>query len=66
MYSVCAGWVFVDKIDGRHELKRLSKLRTDLEQDLAKLYRDAVNKRTWLKLSENATHDVRAALEAYS
>jgi len=56
---------FVDKIDGRHELKRLSKLRMDLEHDLAKLYQEAVNKRTWLKLSENATHDVRAALEAY-
>lgn len=56
---------FVDKIDGRHELKRLSKLRMDLEHDLAKLYQDAVNKRTWLKLAENATHDVRAALEAY-
>ncbi len=56
---------FVDKIDGRHELKRLSTLRMELERDLAKLYQEAVNKRTWLKLSENATHDVRAALEAY-
>lgn len=56
---------FVDKIDGRHELKRLSKLRMDLEHDLSKFYQDAVNKRTWLKLSENATHDVRAALQAY-
>jgi very-short-patch-repair endonuclease len=56
---------FVDKIDGRHELKRLSKLRTELELDLAKLYQEAVNKRTWLKIAENATHDVRAALESY-
>lgn len=56
---------FVDKIDGRNELKRLSRLRMDLERDMTKLYQDAVNKRTWLKLSENATHDVRAALEAY-
>ena len=65
VWRLCRLVNFVDKIDGRHELKRLSKLRTDLEQDLAKLYQDAVNKRTWLKLSENATHDVRAALEAY-
>lgn len=56
---------FVDKIDGRHELKRLSKLRMDLEHDLAKLYQDAVNKRTWLKLAENATPNVKAALTAY-
>jgi very-short-patch-repair endonuclease len=56
---------FVDSIDGRRELKRLSALRTDMESDLSKLYQDAVTQRTWLKLSENATHDVRAALEAY-
>lgn len=65
VWRLCRLVNFVDKIDGRHELKRLSKLRMDLERDLAKLYQDAVNKRTWLKLAENATHDVRAALEAY-
>jgi len=65
VWRLCRLVSFVDKIDGRHELKRLSKLRIDLEHDLAKLYQDAVNKRTWLKLAENATHDVRAALEAY-
>lgn len=65
VWRLCRLVNFVDKIDGRHELKRLSKLRIDLEHDLAKFYQDAVNKRTWLKLSENATHDVRAALEAY-
>jgi very-short-patch-repair endonuclease len=65
VWRLCRLVNFVDKIDGRHELKRLSKLRMDLERDLAKLYQEAVNKRTWLKLSENATHDVRAALEAY-
>ncbi len=56
---------YVNQIDGRQELKRLSRERMELENDLAKLYQDAVNKRTWLKLAENATHDVRAALEAY-
>lgn len=55
----------LESIDGRQELKRLTKQRMELEGDLAKLYRDAVTKRTWLKLSENATHGVRAALEAY-
>lgn len=56
---------FVDKTDARQELKRLSKLRTDLEADLSKLYQYAVSTRTWLKLAENATPDVRGALEAY-
>lgn len=65
VWRLCRLVNFVDKIDGRHELKRLSKLRMDLEGDLAKLYQEAVTKRTWLRLSENATHDVRAALEAY-
>ena len=65
VWRLCRLVNFVDRIDSRHELKRLSKLRTELERDLAKLYQEAVNKRTWLKLSENATHDVRAALEAY-
>lgn len=55
----------LDSIDGRQDLKRLSRERTELEIDLAKQYRDAVTKRTWLKLSENATPAVRAALEAY-
>lgn len=65
VWRLCRLVSFVDKIDGRYELKRLTKLRMELENDLAKLYQDAVNKRTWLKLAENATHDVRAALEAY-
>ncbi len=65
VWRLCRLVNFVDKIDGRHELKRLSKLRMDLESDLSKLYQEAVNKRTWLKLAENATPDVRAALEAY-
>ena len=56
---------FVEKTDARQELKRLSKLRSDLEGDLSKLYQHAVSMRTWLKLAENATPDVRAALEAY-
>lgn len=56
---------YLDSIDCRQELKRLSVERTELENDLGKLYRDAICKRTWLRLSENATHDVRAALEAY-
>jgi len=56
---------FVDGIDGRQELRKLSIARSGLESDLAKQYREAVTKRTWLRLAENATQDVTSALEAY-
>ncbi len=65
VWRICRLISFVNSIDGRKDLSRLSKLRSELESDLAKLYQEAVNKRTWLKLAENSTHDVRAALEAY-
>ncbi|OKA18930.1 AAA domain-containing protein [Pseudomonas versuta] len=56
---------YLDSIDGREDLKRLFKLRAELELSLSRLYQDAVVKRTWLRLSENATPSVRAALELY-
>lgn len=65
VWRLCRLANFVEKIDGRHELKRFSKLRVELESDLSKLYQEAVNKRTWLELAKNATPSVRAALEAY-
>lgn len=52
-------------IDAHDDLKRLSKLRTGLESELAKTYQDVVVKRTWLKLAENANPSIRAALQAY-
>ncbi|WP_085247796.1 AAA domain-containing protein [Gilliamella mensalis] len=65
VWRLCRLANFIDKIDARKDLKWLSKLREELELDLANLYKDAVNKRTWLKIAENATPDVRSALEAY-
>lgn len=56
---------YVDQIDGRQELKRLSRRRAEQEADLSNLYQQAITARTWLKLAENATPDVRASLEAY-
>ncbi|RIQ18105.1 DUF559 domain-containing protein [Bordetella avium] len=56
---------FIEKTDGRAELKRLSLLRGELEKDLSARYQQAVSARTWLKLTESATPDVRSALEAY-
>ena len=56
---------YLNSIDARHELRRLARLRSETEVDLAKAYQETVSKRTWLKLAENATPNVRAALKAY-
>jgi very-short-patch-repair endonuclease len=56
---------YLNSIDSRVELKRLTKLRADAEADLARAYQTVVTKRTWRKLAENATPDVRSALMAY-
>ncbi len=52
-------------IDMQEEFKKLSSARAGIEHDLARAYDDLVVKRTWLKLAENATPSVRAALQAY-
>ena len=52
-------------IDAHDELKKLSAARTEVEHDLARAYEELVVKRSWLKLTENATPGVRAALQAY-
>ena len=52
-------------IDAHDELKKLSTARAEIEHDLARAYEELVVKRTWLKLTENATPGVRAALQAY-
>lgn len=56
---------YLESIDAQDELKDLSKKRQDAEKDLGKAYKDAVTKRTWLKLAENATPNIRSALMAY-
>lgn len=56
---------YLNAIDGRTELKRLTKVRSEIEADLIRAYQGVVTKRTWLKLAENATPDVRSALMAY-
>jgi very-short-patch-repair endonuclease len=52
-------------IDSQDEFKKLAKARIDLEHDLARAYHAVVVKRTWCKLAENATPDVRSGLQAY-
>jgi very-short-patch-repair endonuclease len=56
---------YLEKADAREELKKLARERNITEKLLAKTYREIVAKRTWLKLAENATPDIRAALEAF-
>ncbi|MEY2394094.1 MAG: hypothetical protein QOF94_439, partial [Acidobacteriaceae bacterium] len=55
----------LELIDAREELKKLTKARRDVENDLSRAYRDVVVKRTWLKLAENASPSIRAALQTY-
>ncbi len=52
-------------IDAHDELKKLAAARTEVEQDLARAYEALVVKRSWLKLTEQASPGVRAALQAY-
>lgn len=56
---------YLESIDAQEVLKRLAKDRHDVESDLSRAYRDIVVKRTWLKLAENASPSIRAALRAY-
>jgi very-short-patch-repair endonuclease len=56
---------YLESIDAQEELKRLAKERREVEGHLTRAYRDIVVKRTWLKLAENASPSIRAALQAY-
>ena len=44
---------------------QLAKTRGSLEVNLARLYQEAITKRAWLKVAENATPNVRVSLEKY-
>ena len=56
---------YLESIDAQEALKRLSEERREVASDLSRTYRDVVVKRTWLKLAENASPSIRAALQAY-
>jgi very-short-patch-repair endonuclease len=55
----------LETIDPRQELKKLADDRRAIEGDLARAYQEIVVRRTWLKLAENASPSIRAALQAY-
>ena len=56
---------YLESIDAHEELKKLARDRDEVESDLSRAYLDIVVKRTWLKLAENASNNIRAALQAY-
>lgn len=56
---------YLESIDAQEELKKLAKERQGVAADLSKAYQDVVVSRTRLKLAENASHSIRAALQAY-
>lgn len=56
---------YLESIDGHDELKNLARTRHLIDTDISRAYRDIVIKRTWLKLAENASPSIRAALQAY-
>lgn len=56
---------YLESIDAREDLKMLVKGRSTIETDIARAYQEIVTKRTWLKLAENASPRIRAALQAY-
>lgn len=56
---------FLESADARADLRQLAKQRKDVETTLAQAYQRSVAKRTWLKLAENATPDIRSALVAF-
>ena len=56
---------YLDAIDAQRVLKKLASERAQVTRGLARAYEDTVSKRTWLKLAENASPSIRAALAAY-
>ena len=57
---------YIEGIDARDELVKLSSKRRDLEVSLAKLYKEMVSKQAWLATKKTATARVLQALSGYS
>lgn len=57
---------WTDRIDAHDRLRTLSEDRTGLEDRLRRSYEDAIETRTWCRLAEQATDQVRSALAAYA
>jgi very-short-patch-repair endonuclease len=59
-----AGWLI--RIDRHDALRDLHQRRTGLEHQLRRAYEEAIELRTWCRLAEKASDQVRAALASYA
>jgi very-short-patch-repair endonuclease len=57
---------YLEAIDAREALPKLSQERNALEARLAALYQEIVIKRTWLKIKTKTTPEIGSALAAYA
>lgn len=66
-----AGWrakrlaAHLAQVEAGSRILELSAQRSEVEHDLTRAYRQLVVRRAWLRLAEQATPGVRAALQAY-
>lgn len=58
--------VWLDRIDHHARLRALSMERSEQEARLTRAYEDAIETRTWCRLAEQASDQVRSALAAYA
>ncbi|MFJ1260585.1 AAA domain-containing protein [Cupriavidus sp. CuC1] len=57
--------MFLERIDGHQQLRRLFDERRQLTGALAKTYQDLVAEKTWLGVFNNSPDSIRQALQAY-
>ena len=57
---------WLKRIDCHHRLAALGDDRTDHEDQLRRAYEESIELRTWCRLAEKASDQVRAALAAYA
>lgn len=56
---------YLESIDCRKQMLTLNQQRLETQNDLSKTYKSIILKKTWLKIAENATPDIKSALQAY-
>ena len=57
--------MFLERIDGHHQMRGLFAQRNALTTALARAYQDIVAEKTWLGVYENSPSAIRQALQAY-
>ncbi|MGQ0799927.1 MAG: AAA domain-containing protein [Pseudomarimonas sp.] len=57
--------MFLDRIDGHHQVRELFKQRQLLTTALSRTYQELIAEKTWLSVFQNSPDSVRQALQAY-